>query len=88
MKYLQGGVRKLSGQQMPQRGLSFQPGVDIQFSLYQLQLLLQRRLVVEEMMGVKVRSLYYLFGGMLCLGRRLLMAQVSCQILQLLLALL
>uniref|UniRef100_A0A0E9R7B0 Uncharacterized protein n=1 Tax=Anguilla anguilla TaxID=7936 RepID=A0A0E9R7B0_ANGAN len=66
----------------------FQPGVDIQFSLYQLRPLLQRRLVVEEMMGVKVRSLYYLFGEMLCLGRRLLMAQVSCQILQLLLALL
>uniref|UniRef100_A0A0E9SRX3 Uncharacterized protein n=1 Tax=Anguilla anguilla TaxID=7936 RepID=A0A0E9SRX3_ANGAN len=62
MKYLQGGVRKLSGQQMPQRGLSFQPGVDIQFSLYQLQLLLQRRLVVEEMMGVKSEA-YIIYSG-------------------------
>lgn len=82
MKHLLGEVRKLLGLLMLLRGLSSLQEVGIRFILFQLQLQHQKKLGVEGMMGAVVRSLCYLFVGMLCLGLRLLVVQVSFQILQ------
>lgn len=49
------------------------------FNQYRLRLLGLRMRVVEEGMGVEVRSLYYLFEGMLYRGNQLLGGQVSFQ---------
>lgn len=49
------------------------------FILSQPRPLLLMKLVVIRMMGVEVRSLYYLFEEMPCLGLRLLVGLVSFQ---------
>lgn len=72
MKPLLSEVRRLLGLQRLQRGLDYQLGVDIPFILFRLQLLLLRRLIEEEKMGVEVKSSCCSFEGMLCLGLRLL----------------
>lgn len=51
--------------------LDYQLGVGILFILSRPQLLLLRRLIGEEKMGVEVKSLCYSFGGMLYLGLQL-----------------
>lgn len=52
--------------------LGYQLGVDILFILFRLQLLLLRRPIEEEKMGVEVKSSCYSFEGMLCLELQLL----------------
>lgn len=51
--------------------LGYQPKVGKLSTLFQPQLLLSRRLVVEGKMGAGVKSSCYLFEGMLYLGLRL-----------------
>ena len=80
--------RKLLGLLMLLHGLDFRLEVGRLFILFLLLLLLLRMLGEGEMMVVGVKNLYYLFVGMLYLGLRLLVGQVSFQSLQLLLVLL
>ena len=77
--------RKLLGLLMLLHGLDFRLEVG---RLFLLLLLLLMMLGEGEMMVVGVKNLYYLFVGMLYLGLRLLVGQVSFQSLRLLLVLL